>query len=96
MRFTLEDIETASESGRMYLPDEEKEAFLQGINQLGEYAAIIREVDTKNIPPTTHVLPLVNISRLDRQEPSVPREIVMANAPEEDGEYYKVPRIIEK
>lgn len=92
----MEDIEAASESGRMYLPEEEKEAFLQGLNQLGEYAAIIREVDTKNIPPTTYVLPLVNICRSDRQEPSIPREIAMANAPEEDGVYYKVPRIIEK
>jgi len=92
----MEDIEAASESGRMYLPDEEKEVFLQAINELGEYAAIIREVDTKDITPTTYVLPLVNILRSDRQEPSVPVDIAMANAPEEDGVYFKVPKIIEK
>lgn len=96
MKFTLEAIEAASEAGRMYLPEEEKKAFWQGINQLGGYAAIIREVDTKDVPATTYVLPLLNIYRNDRQEPSLPREIAMANAPDEDGVYFKVPKIIEK
>lgn len=96
MKFTLQDIEAASEAGRMYLPDEEKDAFLQGINKLGEYVAVIRAVDTQNVTPTTYVLPLLNISRPDRQETSMPREIAMANAPDADGVYFKVPRIIEK
>ena len=47
LKFTLQDIEAASEAGRMYLPDEEKDAFLQGINKLGEYVAVIRAVDTQ-------------------------------------------------
>jgi len=55
----------------------------------------LNELNTENIDPTSHVLPLKNVLREDKLFPSLPIDEGLANAPDKSGGYFKVPRIIE-
>jgi aspartyl-tRNA(Asn)/glutamyl-tRNA(Gln) amidotransferase subunit C len=51
-------------------------------------------VDVSGVEPMAHALPLQNVLREDVVEPSLPIEEVLKNAPEVDGRFFKVPKII--
>jgi aspartyl-tRNA(Asn)/glutamyl-tRNA(Gln) amidotransferase subunit C len=58
------------------------------------YVDKLSELDTENVPPTTHAHQTVNAFRDDSVTESLPREESLANAPEATEEMFKVPRII--
>ncbi|RME41972.1 MAG: Asp-tRNA(Asn)/Glu-tRNA(Gln) amidotransferase GatCAB subunit C, partial [Chloroflexi bacterium] len=60
------------------------------------YAAQLQEVDTSHVPPTATVLPLRSIMREDEVKPSLPVEEGLANAPEREGDYFKVHAVLEE
>ena len=55
----------------------------------------LNELDTSNVEPTTHVMPLRNVLRDDEARPSLPVDEVLGNAPERDQDHFTVPRIID-
>jgi aspartyl-tRNA(Asn)/glutamyl-tRNA(Gln) amidotransferase subunit C len=59
------------------------------------YFEKLDELDTTNVEPMMHVLPLRNVYRRDEVGPPLAREAALQNAPQTDGEYFLVPRIIE-
>ena len=66
--------------------------------QLGdilEYIGLLDELDTSDVPPTSHVIDVSNVFREDEVRPSLPVEKGLSNAPEKAGTAFKVPRIIE-
>ena len=56
--------------------------------------AKLGQLDTKNVEPMAHALPLANVLREDEVEASLPIEKVLQNAPETDGAFFKVPKVI--
>ena len=56
--------------------------------------AKLSEVDVAGVEPMAHALPLHNVLRDDVVEPSLPVEQVLRNAPETDGPFFKVPKVI--
>lgn len=58
------------------------------------YVAQIGELDVAGVEPMAHALPLSNVLRDDVIEPSLTLEEVLRNAPETDGPFFKVPKII--
>lgn len=59
------------------------------------YVEKLNELNTEKIEPTSHLLPLSNIFREDHLAPSLSVEAVLGNAPEKEGRFFKVPKIIE-
>jgi aspartyl-tRNA(Asn)/glutamyl-tRNA(Gln) amidotransferase subunit C len=55
----------------------------------------LNEIDTKNIKPTSHVIELNNVFREDVVKPSELADDILANAPEREGLYFKVKKVIE-
>ena len=55
----------------------------------------LNELDTENVPPTSHVLPLSNVMRNDEVKDSQLQEEMLANAPERDDNFFVVPKVIE-
>jgi aspartyl-tRNA(Asn)/glutamyl-tRNA(Gln) amidotransferase subunit C len=55
----------------------------------------LNRLDTSHIEPTTTVIPMVSVMRDDVARPSLDREAVLANAPDRDDVFFRVPRIIE-
>ena len=95
MRLSLQQVEHVAELAQLALSEEEKELFQEQLSSILEYAERLQEVDTDAIPPTATVLPLENIMRDDRAQPSLPREDVLANAPNAQGGCFQVPVVLE-
>jgi len=93
---TRADVEHVAELARLALTEAEKETFIPQLNHILTYIDKLNELDTTGVEPTSHVLPMSNVFREDEVRPSLVRELVLHNAPEESHFFFKVPRIIEE
>ncbi|MFN4227535.1 MAG: Asp-tRNA(Asn)/Glu-tRNA(Gln) amidotransferase subunit GatC [Candidatus Ratteibacteria bacterium] len=89
-----EDVEYLSRLARIELTEEEKIKFEKELEKILEYVSKLNEVNTENIIPTYHILPLTNIFREDIPDRSIPKQEILKNAPDKDENFFKVPRII--
>ncbi|MEW6162250.1 MAG: Asp-tRNA(Asn)/Glu-tRNA(Gln) amidotransferase subunit GatC [Nitrospirota bacterium] len=95
MRISKEEIEHIASLARLYLSEEEKELFGSQLSSILDYMEKLNELDTKDIEPISHVLPLSNIMRDDTLGYSIPRSDALMNAPDRTDKFYRVPKIIE-
>jgi aspartyl-tRNA(Asn)/glutamyl-tRNA(Gln) amidotransferase subunit C len=95
MKLSLEQVEHVAQLAQLALTDREKELFREQLSSILEYAELLQQLDTANIPPTATVLPLENVMRDDQVQPSMPLEDVLANAPEVEDDCFRVPVILE-
>ena len=91
---TKEDVDHVALLGRLQLTEEEKETYTQQLNDILEHFQALQRLDTENVQPTAHVLPLKNVFREDWAGQHIPREDALSNCPDRDEDYFKVPRII--
>jgi aspartyl-tRNA(Asn)/glutamyl-tRNA(Gln) amidotransferase subunit C len=89
------DIEHVARLARIELSDEERERLLGQLRVILEAAAKVGEVATDDVVPTSYAIPRSNVLRPDEVEPSLPHEEALANAPDREGERFRVPRIAE-
>ena len=89
------DIEYVAHLARLTLDINEIATFSSQLDTILEYINKLNEVDTRNVLPTSHVLPLKNVFREDVIKPSLTPEEALKNAPARQGDFFKVPRIIE-
>jgi aspartyl-tRNA(Asn)/glutamyl-tRNA(Gln) amidotransferase subunit C len=93
-RITREEVEHVARLARLALTDAEIDALTVELGAILDHAAEVSALDTANVPPTAHPLPLVNVLRPDEPRPSLPRSEVLAEAPEEQEDRFRVPRIL--
>jgi aspartyl-tRNA(Asn)/glutamyl-tRNA(Gln) amidotransferase subunit C len=91
---TLEQVRQVARLSRLALSEDELARLAPQLESILEYVAKIRLVNVSDVVPMAHALPLANVLRDDVVEPSLPLEKVLANAPETDGPFFKVPKII--
>ena len=87
-------VENVAVLGRLELSEDEKEEYTVQLNAILGYMEMLNKLDTTNVQPTAHVLPLKNVYRQDVVKPSMEREKVIANAPEKEDGQFKVPSIV--
>lgn len=95
MKITREEVEHVARLARLELTEEEKERMRAQLDSILRYMEKLNELDTTAVEPTSHVLPMVNVMREDELRPSLPQEEVLANAPDRQDVFFRVPRIIE-
>lgn len=95
-RLTREDVERLARMARLGLTEEEKERLQRELSQILRAFEGLRQVPTEGVEPTAHLVPLQNVLRADEVRPSLPREQVLANAPETRDGFFRVPRILEE
>ncbi|PVX25256.1 MAG: Asp-tRNA(Asn)/Glu-tRNA(Gln) amidotransferase GatCAB subunit C [Candidatus Bathyarchaeum sp.] len=88
------DVDHIALLAHIEVSDEEKELFTEQFNGILEYFKKIDEIDTEGVEPTYHVLDLINVSRKDEVEPSLPTEEALKNAPKKENKFLKAPRIV--
>jgi aspartyl-tRNA(Asn)/glutamyl-tRNA(Gln) amidotransferase subunit C len=104
---SLEDVRRVAELANLELTPEEEPRMRRDLNAILDYVAQLGELDTANIAPMAQVsealaqadeVPSEKLSALreDATRPCLDRERVMAEAPETDGVYFKVPKVIER
>jgi aspartyl-tRNA(Asn)/glutamyl-tRNA(Gln) amidotransferase subunit C len=89
------DIEHVARLARLELTDEEKTRLREQLGVILEAAAKVSEVATNDVPPTAYAIPRSNVLRPDEITPSLTTEEVLSNAPEVEGDRFKVPRVVE-
>ncbi|MBM7624506.1 Asp-tRNA(Asn)/Glu-tRNA(Gln) amidotransferase subunit GatC [Sporohalobacter salinus] len=95
MKIDEATVDKVAMLGRLELDEDKKEEMTEQLNDILEYADKLNELDTEDVKPTAHALPIKNVFREDKVEESLDREEALKNAPEcEDGSF-KVPQIID-
>ena len=94
-KLTRADVEHVAQLARLALTDEEVDELTPQLTGILEHAAQIAALDTHDVPPTAHPLPIVNVLRADEVRPSLPRDEVLAMAPASEDGRFRVPRILD-
>ncbi|MDX9871076.1 MAG: Asp-tRNA(Asn)/Glu-tRNA(Gln) amidotransferase subunit GatC [Clostridia bacterium] len=94
MRITEKDVEQLATVSRLELTDEDKAACAESLNASLDYMDTLKKLDTGDVEPAAHVLPIKNVFREDTVQASLEKEIALANAPETEEGSFKVPRIV--
>lgn len=95
MRITSEDVKHIARLSRLSLSDKEIETFSWQLSSIIEYVEQLNSLDTDNIEPTSHVIPLNNVMRDDIPSVSLSVGDALKNAPDSTEKFYRVPKIIE-
>ena len=91
---SLDDVKHVAKLARLSLSDEKLTQLTAQLESILGYVDKLGKVDTSKVEPTAHALPVHNVLREDVVEPSLPLEKVLQNAPEVDGPFFKVPKVI--
>jgi aspartyl-tRNA(Asn)/glutamyl-tRNA(Gln) amidotransferase subunit C len=93
-RITRAEVEHVAQLARLALDEQEIVALTGELGAILDHAAQVSALDTSDVPPTAHPLPMVNVFRVDGVRPCLPRDEVLAAAPEAQEKRFRVPRIL--
>lgn len=89
------DIEYVARLARLQLSKEERKRFAKQLGDILQYVEKLNQLDTTDIEPTAHILPMQNIWRKDKVQVSLEHELLKRIMPEEHEGFFKVPPVIE-
>ena len=95
MKITKDTVKYIAHLARLELTNEEIEKFTTQLGAILEYMDKLNQLDTTNIPPTTHVMHTTNVWREDIPQKYKDTDLIINIAPEREGNYFKVKKIIE-
>ena len=93
MTISREDVEYVAALARLELTEQETQEYTEQLNSILGYAAMLERLDTDDVVPTAHAVPLHNVMREDQVSPSINHEKALRNAPDGEGGFFRVPRI---
>ncbi len=109
---TVEEVRHIADLSNLRLTPEEEVSMQRDLNAILNYVAELKELDTSAVTPMAQVSEMLVSSqheiagqsaddsraylRLDEPRPSLDRQLVTASAPETDGIFFKVPKVIER
>jgi aspartyl-tRNA(Asn)/glutamyl-tRNA(Gln) amidotransferase subunit C len=100
-KVTVEEVERVAELAHLQLAPEETPRMLKDLNAILDYVAELNGLDTKGVAPLAQISELLDaagagVLRGDVMQASLDRAEVLAQAPETDGVFFKVPKVIER
>ena len=90
---TIKDVEHVAKLARLEFSEAEKDLYTKQLGDVLKYVDQMNEVDTSNVKPMTQVIDFYNVMREDKVYYEHTKEELMANAPEEENGFFKVPKI---
>jgi aspartyl-tRNA(Asn)/glutamyl-tRNA(Gln) amidotransferase subunit C len=107
MKVSEKDVAYVADLANLELTEQERQRMLKDLNSILDYIGRLNQLDTTNVPPMAQITaqpgqresaradaPLA--ARDDVPVPSLPHAAALENAPETDGNFFKVPKVIEK
>jgi aspartyl-tRNA(Asn)/glutamyl-tRNA(Gln) amidotransferase subunit C len=79
---------------RLDLPEEKIATYTTQLERILDYVAHLQQVDTEGVPPTTRAVEVINVTREDRVDPTPVREEILGLAPQREGDFFRVPKIL--
>jgi aspartyl-tRNA(Asn)/glutamyl-tRNA(Gln) amidotransferase subunit C len=93
-KITPDQIKHVAKLARLSLQPDRLAKLAGQLESILEYVAKIQSVNVSGVEPMAHALPISNVFREDVVEPSLTVEQVLANAPDADPPFFKVPKVI--
>ncbi len=95
MSLSPDDVRWVTHLARIDVTPAELERLTAQLGAVLDYVRQLDEVETTNVEPLAHPLPVQNVFREDEPAPSLPRDAALANAPARAGDFYAVPAVLE-
>lgn len=95
MKITREEVEHVARLARLALKNDELEALTGQMDAILGYVEQLNELNTDDILPTAHAVPMDNAFRPDLVKPSLEFDAVLSNAPDSGNGCFRVPKVIE-
>jgi len=95
MKITRKEVEHVARLARLALHNDELEALTGQMDAILGYVEQLNELNTDDILPTAHAVPMENAFRPDLVKPSLEIDAVLSNAPDSDNGCFRVPKVIE-
>ncbi|HEY9651597.1 MAG TPA: Asp-tRNA(Asn)/Glu-tRNA(Gln) amidotransferase subunit GatC [Coleofasciculaceae cyanobacterium] len=95
MSINREQVRKVANLARLEITADEEEQLTAQLSSILEYFEQLSELDTTDVPPTTRAIDVSNITRPDELKPYPDRDALLREAPEQDGDFFKVPQILQ-
>lgn len=95
MKVTAQTIEHVAELARLNLSEQETDKLTADMGNIISWIDKLNELDTSDVKPMEHVIPMRNVFREDRAECSYDREKILENAASKENGCFKVPKVVE-
>ena len=89
-----EQVHKVANLARLELTPEEEEQFTIQLGDILDYIQQMSELDVSNVAPTTRAIDVSNVMREDKLQPYADREAILKSAPQQEGEFFRVPKIM--
>lgn len=89
-----EQVHKVAHLARLDLTPDEEQRFTTQLSNILDYFEQLSELDTTDVPPTARAIDVVNITRADALTPFGDRDRILEGAPDREGEFFKVPKIL--
>ena len=95
MPLTSEEVQHIARLARLELTDEQQEHYREQLSAILDYIAKLRTLDTTDVPPTAGGGLTQMMLRRDESRPGLPTARLLENAPETEGDQFKIPPVFE-
>ncbi len=96
MKITEKEVRHIADLGNLTLTEDEVQKYAADLEEILTYVEKLDELDTEHVEPTSHCLDMTNVFRDDTPRPSLTPQQALANAPESEGQCFRVPKIIQE
>ncbi|MBG7616812.1 MAG: Asp-tRNA(Asn)/Glu-tRNA(Gln) amidotransferase subunit GatC [Chloroflexi bacterium] len=95
MELKREEVLHIAKLARISLSQDDVEMYRRQLSQILEHFTILQEVDTAGVPLTSNPLSLSNVMKEDKVKPSLSTNDVLANAPQQEDQFFKTKAVLE-
>lgn len=95
MSVSIDEVRYIAALARLSFSEEEEVRIAEQLSKVLDYVEKLNELDTSGVPPMSHVLDLHSVFRKDVVEQRITRDDALENAPDADGTFFRVPKVIE-
>ena len=93
-RISADDVRKVAKLARLNLPDDKIATYTGQLESILGYVSQLEQVDTTGVPETTLAVEVTNVTRQDGVNPTPVREEILNQAPQREGDFFRVPKIL--
>ena len=93
-RISADDVRKVAQLARLNLPDDKIATYTEQLESILGYVSQLEQVDTTGVPETTRAVEVTNVTRNDGVDPTPVREELLNQAPQREGDFFRVPKIL--
>jgi aspartyl-tRNA(Asn)/glutamyl-tRNA(Gln) amidotransferase subunit C len=91
---SADDVRKVAKLARLNLPEDKIATYTEQLESILGYVSQLEQVDTTGVPETTRAVEVTNVTRQDGVDPTPVREEILNQAPQREGDFFRVPKIL--